>query len=356
MKITNEMTQITYTYFKKMYEGDISMNKTIDYLEEKQGLNRNSAADCIHNIKCMLNGKKYTRTNNAYATEYYLRNILSDYGEDKFSNALLAVKQHIDYYEELMGVRMHKLRAIHEKYSKELTDQVNNKYNWSKTELEAAIEAYVEIYKKEQTSIKSNKKKKYKELANKYGRSPKAYEYRMQNISSVLDDMGLPWISGLKPAKNVGANVKEAITTIIREKRFFLSTLILPASKPQELDKKVNEILIRGKIEKPKGVLKPKIINSTSKQYARAPVVKAWLLKESNGNCEACDSEAPFLKNGGQPFLEIHHIKRLKDGGSDTISNAVAICPNCHREFHYGANLEILKSNMIKKISRLEKE
>ena len=43
-------------------------------------------------------------------------------------------------------------------------------------------------------------------------------------------------------------------------------------------------------------------------------------------------NEAPFIKENGAPFLEIHHLKRLADGGSDTISNTVAICPNCHRE------------------------
>ncbi|TOJ58505.1 hypothetical protein CGI36_22670 [Vibrio parahaemolyticus] len=26
----------------------------------------------------------------------------------------------------------------------------------------------------------------------------------------------------------------------------------------------------------------------------------------------------------------------LKDGGSDTVENVKALCPNCHREAHYG--------------------
>ncbi|WP_444959398.1 HNH endonuclease [Microbulbifer sp. ZKSA002] len=38
----------------------------------------------------------------------------------------------------------------------------------------------------------------------------------------------------------------------------------------------------------------------------------------------------------GEPFLEVHHLRRLADNGSVTITNAVALCPNCHREFHYG--------------------
>jgi 5-methylcytosine-specific restriction protein A len=38
----------------------------------------------------------------------------------------------------------------------------------------------------------------------------------------------------------------------------------------------------------------------------------------------------------GMPYLEVHHVKQLKDGGSDRIDNAVALCPNCHRKAHYG--------------------
>ena len=44
--------------------------------------------------------------------------------------------------------------------------------------------------------------------------------------------------------------------------------------------------------------------------------------------------DAPFLDRNREPYLEEHHIKRLADGGTDTIDNVVAICPNCHRRMH----------------------
>ncbi len=47
-----------------------------------------------------------------------------------------------------------------------------------------------------------------------------------------------------------------------------------------------------------------------------------------------CQKDAPFLDKDHKPYLEEHHIKRLADGGSDTIDNVVAICPNCHRKVH----------------------
>jgi 5-methylcytosine-specific restriction protein A len=34
--------------------------------------------------------------------------------------------------------------------------------------------------------------------------------------------------------------------------------------------------------------------------------------------------------------LEVHHKIRLADGGFDTVENAIAVCPNCHRQCHHG--------------------
>lgn len=34
----------------------------------------------------------------------------------------------------------------------------------------------------------------------------------------------------------------------------------------------------------------------------------------------------------------MHHRRRLADGGEDTVANAIALCPSCHRERHYGIN------------------
>jgi len=51
--------------------------------------------------------------------------------------------------------------------------------------------------------------------------------------------------------------------------------------------------------------------------------------------------------------LEIHHLKRLADGGSDKITNTIAVCPDCHRELHYGENKEQRKLAMYDSVGRL---
>lgn len=36
------------------------------------------------------------------------------------------------------------------------------------------------------------------------------------------------------------------------------------------------------------------------------------------------------------PYLEVHHKVPLALGGDDTVANATALCPNCHRQNHFG--------------------
>jgi len=74
-----------------------------------------------------------------------------------------------------------------------------------------------------------------------------------------------------------------------------------------------------------------------SRGFRRNANVIIVVLKRANGICERCKKNAPFhRKSDGTPFLEVHHRTPLADGGEDTIENAVALCPNCHREAHYG--------------------
>jgi 5-methylcytosine-specific restriction protein A len=56
------------------------------------------------------------------------------------------------------------------------------------------------------------------------------------------------------------------------------------------------------------------------------------------------------------PYLEVHHIKRLADKGSDTTTNSIAVCPNCHRELHYGDKATDKVDALYETIGRLVKE
>lgn len=159
--------------------------------------------------------------------------------------------------------------------------------------------------------------------------------------------MGRNWVSGLRPARNVGAKNAAKIESMIAdiEGRSFL--------KIAEFETNVKSYKSHKDHTKPAGIESPQAKYTSVSTFTRDPKVKAWVLREANGECECCDKPSPFLSSDNEPFLEIHHIKRLADGGSDTISNAIAVCPNCHRELHYGINKTEVAQSIYEKINRL---
>ena len=219
--------------------------------------------------------------------------------------------------------------------------------NWSKEELEASVRAYLEMRDLQDEGQKFVKKRYYEKLSQSFDRTTKAFEYRMQNISYVFTLMGRNWVTGLKPAKNVGTNVIEIIERLIYKLEDSANP---PIAKFQS---EVTQIRKSKNIPRPSGSKNPTRTVSETTSYARDPRIVAWILEESKGICECCDKPAPFNKTDGDFYLEVHHLKRLADKGSDTITNAVALCPNCHREMHYGENRDEILNQLYSKIDRL---
>jgi hypothetical protein len=82
---------------------------------------------------------------------------------------------------------------------------------------------------------------------------------------------------------------------------------------------------------------RPIRIQITTMVFLRNPHVVAAVLSRANGYCEDCKEPAPFIrKSDGTPYLEVHHILPLGEDGEDTLQNAIALCPNCHRRRHFG--------------------
>jgi hypothetical protein len=98
---------------------------------------------------------------------------------------------------------------------------------------------------------------------------------------------------------------------------------------------KDNPVLRKNKLNQESKI--PEQIQITSIGFKRNSDVVAEVLLRANGICEKCNKNAPFIrKKDNTPYLEVHHKIMLSDGGEDTLENAIAICPNCHRELHFG--------------------
>jgi 5-methylcytosine-specific restriction protein A len=117
--------------------------------------------------------------------------------------------------------------------------------------------------------------------------------------------------------------------------------LLNEAVLDQQLNDEIKEAMNRSPSERKSRLKhankKPEQFSVTTTAYKRNPDVIAEVLLRAKGICEKCLKPAPFNKRkNGEPYLEVHHKKRLADNGDDTIENALALCPNCHREAHFG--------------------
>lgn len=169
----------------------------------------------------------------------------------------------------------------------------------------------------------------------------------MQDISYVLLLMGRRWLTGLKPATNVDARVAAKIEKLLGE---------IEGQKTAPIA--AFEIAVREEgrhadLPRPDGNPYPKSRRITVTRFRRDAGVKAWVLQQADGICEACEKAAPFEGFDGLPYLELHYVRQLAEGGPDTVANAVALCPDCHREIHYGANAQVLEAWLYDNVTRL---
>lgn len=96
----------------------------------------------------------------------------------------------------------------------------------------------------------------------------------------------------------------------------------------------------------PKGSGIPDRAKSISYNFRRDQKVRNYVLKRANGKCEYC-GVLGFELNNGERFLETHHIISLANQGPDTYTNVIALCPNHHREAHFGKNAEYLENEFV---------
>jgi 5-methylcytosine-specific restriction protein A len=222
-----------------------------------------------------------------------------------------------------------------------LTDPAQEKaLPWTAEELAASVRAYLDMLASQQSGQPYTKRQVIQALQEGAlaGRSRSSIEFRMRNVSAVLEGVGRPWLTGYAPARNVGAGLTQHLLALLADVDTtlpgVLGNLPSPPARP------------------PAGQEQPAQRQRAATVYDRNREVVAGVLMRTGGKCEGCGQPAPFRTRGtpdepgGRPFLEVHHVRPLAAGGADTPQNAVGLCPNCHREVHYGARAETLTGRL----------
>jgi hypothetical protein len=92
-----------------------------------------------------------------------------------------------------------------------LADQEKIGRPWNDDELDAIIADYFAMLDAELSHRPYVKSRHSAALMERIGRTHRSVEFKHQNISAVLDELGLPWIPGYKPKRNYQAAIFDAI-------------------------------------------------------------------------------------------------------------------------------------------------
>ncbi|MGO1971422.1 MAG: DUF3883 domain-containing protein [Propionibacteriaceae bacterium] len=83
---------------------------------------------------------------------------------------------------------------------------------WTRTEVDSVVEIYFSMLSIELAGETYSKTEFRRSLEHRVPRSKGSIEYKLQNISAVLDELGAVWINGYKPARNVQQLLRERVT------------------------------------------------------------------------------------------------------------------------------------------------
>jgi 5-methylcytosine-specific restriction protein A len=86
--------------------------------------------------------------------------------------------------------------------------------------------------------------------------------------------------------------------------------------------------------------------------YRRDAAVRSYVIQRSKGRCEHC-GVLGFEMADGSFYVEAHHVIALSAQGPDTVDNVIALCPEHHRQAHYGKSAEALEAAFLTKLRSL---
>ncbi|MBY4733805.1 HNH endonuclease [Cupriavidus pauculus] len=219
--------------------------------------------------------------------------------------------------------------------------------DWQDEELHATVEAYWEMLRFNDAGTPFVKASYYRRLAERFGRAEGAFERRMQNISALLDARGLPWLKGLKPQANTGANVEVRLAPLLEN---LFAALTAPIKLAEELDPE-------------SGVTEGAKRQITVNAYERDPSAKPRCIKRWGTSCIVCGFNFGAVYGElGSGFIHVHHLKPLHTIGEEYVldpeNDLRPVCPNCHSMLHRTKetmSIEELKAQMKLTFAQLER-
>jgi predicted HNH restriction endonuclease len=221
--------------------------------------------------------------------------------------------------------------------------------DWSRAESIAALQTYLALYGKQ---ISRKPGSPVAALAMLIGRAVTGAYNKIMNFRAIDPRDSR---AGMDGASNVDRSVwaeffNERGQTIDQNavsdefQRLWPQYWLEPTLELQQerLEKAVEEAkagleVLEARIRASRRPSNPQSGTTTTTVFNRDPNIIAYAKGRAGFRCEVPGCAVPlFLKPDGEPYVEVHHIHMLADGGEDTIDNVACLCPSHHREIHFG--------------------
>src|SRR5271163_4275976 len=121
-----------------------------------------------------------------------------------------------------------------------MADQEKLGITWRDDELDAIIADYFSMLDAELSGRPYVKARHSADLMERIGRTHRSVEFKHQNISAVLDELGMPWIPGYKPKLNYQNAIFDAIDRYLTKH----TSILEPAPPPQTVPPLPVEIFV----------------------------------------------------------------------------------------------------------------
>src|SRR4029077_15011891 len=111
-----------------------------------------------------------------------------------------------------------------------MADEAKIGMNWQDDELDAIVADYFAMLASDLSGQPYVKARHSAALMAQTGRTHRSVEFKHQNISAVLDELGMPWIPGYKPKRNYQNAIFDAIDRYLSKHPDILE--LVPAAIP----------------------------------------------------------------------------------------------------------------------------
>src|SRR6267378_3801840 len=113
-----------------------------------------------------------------------------------------------------------------------MADETKIGTDWQHDELDTIIEDYFAMLAADLAGQQYVKSQHCAALMARIGRTHRSVEFKHQNISAVLDELGMPWILGYKPKRNYQNAIFDAIDRYLSRNAGILETVAAAPTEP----------------------------------------------------------------------------------------------------------------------------